>query len=368
MKILISFVILSLPFFGISGVEHSNFISFQLTGAQQQKLSLLIGSNKQAKDVFEKIKKTADSALSSEPNPVEVIRTEGLLKNDSKKIATQKSLKDMDKVYALAAAWVVTKDEKYRSKTKEFILAWAKVNKASGDPIDETNLEDMIRAYDFVKTGFTDDEQRIVDEWLLSVANAEVTIKRNNPKRATNFNNWNSHRLKVVGLIALVTGNKEYLDWVQSDYKEQIAKDLRPDGGSFDFEERDAMHYHLYTLEPLLVLCAAMKVRRYNLYDYQAPNGSSLKKSVAFIMPYVRGEKKHEEYVHSKVKFDRERASAGQKEFAVGREFEPKEALLTLSLYYFFDAEVLPLIQKLSNNDSLYPSWNVLIASVQNGR
>ena len=43
--------------------------------------------------------------------------------------------------------------------------------------------------------------------------------------------------------------------------KKQIAANLRPDGSSLDFHERDALHYHCYDLEPLLTLAIAASQR-----------------------------------------------------------------------------------------------------------
>ena len=42
-------------------------------------------------------------------------------------------------------------------------------------------------------------------------------------------------------------------------YRRQVAVDLDADGSSFDCHERDALHYHLYTLQPLLTLALAAR-------------------------------------------------------------------------------------------------------------
>ena len=47
------------------------------------------------------------------------------------------------------------------------------------------------------------------------------------------------------------------------------------------------------------------------------------------------------------------------------RLFRPEETLKTLTEYYFFNPSILPLIQKLANSSSAYPSWDILIESVQ---
>ena len=162
-----------------------------------------------------------------------------------------------------------------------------------------------------MKPAFADEERRRVEKWFSQVADMEIKIHDEYPGRSTAYNNWNSHRLKIVGLIALVTGEKSYLDHALRDYKIQISRDLRPDGSSFDFQERDALHYRLYALEPLLSLCIAAKELGYGFYSYESPEGCSLKKAAEFMIPFANGEKAHAEYVNSKIKFDGERARAG---------------------------------------------------------
>jgi hypothetical protein len=345
--------------------KETPYSPFQIDEAHRNILVSIIGHDPSAKELFATIKKKADGALKTSPNPIPLIRSEGLLNSDPKKKASSESLRDMDKIRALGIAWTVLKDAKYLDKAREYLLAWAAVNKSAGDPIDDTNLENAILTYDFIKNDCTDDEKSKIDAWFSQAADEEIRIRKKYPKRATAANNWNSHRLKVVGLIGLVTGNSDYISFTKEGYKNQIQDDLRADGSSFDFGERDAMHYHLYSIEPLLSLASAFSQRNIDLYTYVSPSGASLPKSCEFILPYVKGEKTHKEYVNSKVKFDRDRAAAGQKNFAAGREFEPKEALLALNLWYYFNPGVLSFVQEFTGKKGKYPTWEILLYSVQ---
>ena len=347
----------------IFAVEGEKFMSYQLNDSQLKSLIKLVKTDPDAGAVYRTMLGIADDALLEQPDPVEKIQTEGKLDRDPAKLETEKSLHDMKKIYALGVAWITTGDTRYAVKAKEFILAWAGINKSAGDPIDDTNLEQLIKAYDFLKTGFSGGEIEIVNRWLTDVANAEISTKT--PGKSTSMNNWNSHRIKIVGLIGFAIGKKPFVDFADLEYRLQVQNDLNPDGGSYDFTERDALHYHCYTLEPLLSIAAAGSLNGYGWFGYKAGNGSSLKKSVEFLLPYARGEQTHNEYVNSRVKFDFTRAAAGQKKFQIGRVFEPKEALPTLEEYYFFDRSILPLIQKILNTTSKYPSWEILLESAQ---
>jgi hypothetical protein len=128
------------------------------------------------------------------------------------------------------------------------------------------------------------------------------------------------------------------------------------------------LHYHCYDLEPLLALAVAARLNGIELYGYQAPTGSSLSKSVDFLLPYWDGARTHAEWVHSKVKFDRQRAEAGEKGFVVGAPFDPQEARRVLELAGFFEPRFLPVLARLTSASGgrmhpgvEYPTWQTVL-------
>src|ERR1700722_2579097 len=134
-------------------------------------------------------------ALTEDPHPIDTIRSEGLLQGDPKKTATQDALRDMGKMYALALVYRVGGDSAYFRTLQKFLDAWASTDKPRGDPIDDTNLDPVIEAYDMVKTGLPAAERKVVRDWLSLTAAWEQTAIYNKPGRATSYNNWHSHRL-----------------------------------------------------------------------------------------------------------------------------------------------------------------------------
>jgi hypothetical protein len=334
--------------------------SYQFPAARLAALETLVTTNPEAKAQYAALRKLADGILSATPKPIAKIQTEGKLAKDPLKIATDVSLRDMGKILPLAYAWLLSHEDRYAAKASEFLVAWANQNQATGDPIDETNLEPMIQAYDLIKAALATTDRQKIGAWLSSVAQAEIASRK--PGKDTSFNNWNSHRLKIVGLIGFSLNDQALIEFTEREFKHQIQSDLNPDGTSFDFLERDALHYHCYTLEPLLSLAInATLYGKKDWFTYIAPNGSSLAKSVAWLLPFAKGEQTHAEYVNSKVEFDRARAAAGQKEFQGGRLFEPEQATLTLEYDSYFDSTVGPLLQKVSNRHSDFPNWQMVV-------
>jgi hypothetical protein len=334
--------------------------SISLTDPQRLKLVALIQSDPEAAKLFDRVRRAADAALADEPHPIESIQTEGKLKTDPVKVKTTESLADMSRLDALGYAWAVTADAKYAAKTRQFILAWAKVNRSAGDPIDDTALEPLIVAYDLTRPTFPPAERDAADAYLRQVATKELeTGKRTGNNK---YNNWHSHRLKVVGLIAFVLRDRALIDQTAAAFREQVDKNLHPDGSSFDFHERDALHYHIYDLTPLLTLAIAARNNGIDLYAHRSPSGASLAKSIEFLLPYAQGTKQHAEFVNSKVAFDRKRAESGDKHYQAGTPFEPKEALPALERDELFDPSLLPLVTKLAGGKAEhYPTWQVLL-------
>jgi hypothetical protein len=97
------------------------------------KLRVIIRTNAIAAAEFAKLREVADRALDDEPDPIEKVISEGHLANDPLKIRSGAATKDINKTDCLGWTWAVTGDERYAAKVRDYILAWAKVNKADGD-------------------------------------------------------------------------------------------------------------------------------------------------------------------------------------------------------------------------------------------
>jgi hypothetical protein len=126
-----------------------------LTSEEIPRLRALVATNSAASAQFEDMAKKADAALKDEPHPIDKVISEGHLARDPRKVLTQAALADVAKVEALAWAWAVTGDARYVVQGRKFLLAWAAINKADANPINETKFEPMIVAYDLLRPGFT---------------------------------------------------------------------------------------------------------------------------------------------------------------------------------------------------------------------
>ncbi|RFB69451.1 MULTISPECIES: alginate lyase family protein [unclassified Herbaspirillum] len=305
----------------------------------------------------------ADEALAAEPQPIATLSSGGRLQGDAVKGKTAASIKDMDKIQALAVTYKMTGDARYAARAGAFLDAWAARNQPTGQPIDETGLEPGIFGYRIVRTDLPVAARERIDTWMRNIAQAEIDSRV--LKRPTATNNWHSHRLKIVGLIGYAIGDAKLIIYAKNGFRAQINDNLRPGGESIDFIERDALSYHVYDLRPLVTLALAFAEDGEDLYHWQAPNGASVARSVTWLLPYVRGEKTHAEFAGSQVPFDKARSDNHEKGHEIGTPYDPKNAQPLMDLAAAYDPACAELARSLGSGNNA--RLRLALSSLKNG-
>jgi hypothetical protein len=214
----------------------------------------------------------------------------------------------------------------------------------------------MITAYGLLYEYFKPDERAVINKWLHEIARLEMQGEKKN--------NWQAKRLWLIGFIGFILQEPKYVAFMESAYKKYVDQALHADGRSNDFIQRDAFHYHCSGLWPLIELAVAADRNGIDLEGYRNPEGGSLRKSIDFMVPYSNGEKQHEEFVHSKVTFDRIRADAGEDEYAC-KIFDGKRAAKVYEYYSYFDDSYLPLAFRINNLEvKRFSTWKTVINHV----
>jgi len=354
--------ILLLAFLAIGITAKAQYVS--LNNAEIDKLKQLVAADPSAKARFTELQKITDAALNEAPNPIDTIRSEGKLAGDPKKVATGNSLRDMRKMYALALLYRTTGEKKFLEKSIAYLVTWSKANTPNGDPIDDTNLDPAVEAYDLIKTDIPAADNKVIIAWLTQTAQME--INKFKPGKETAYNNWHSHRLKEVGEIGFAIRDEKFTQFAVEGLKKQIAVNLYADGSGVDYKLRDALHYHVYDLEPMIKLAIILKrATRVDYYNYVSENQSSIKGSVDWLLPFLTGQKTHAEFVNSTVSFDKKRAANGEKDYVAGTLFNPKNGVATLELAEYFTPDIIGLIQNLKASDQNYPDWQLVLNKVR---
>lgn len=127
-------------------------------------------------------------------------------------------------------------------------------------------------------------------------------------------NNWQSHRLKLATLGAFQSGEADLIARAHVLSDKHIAANLRPDGATVDFLQRDALHYVTYSLDSQLMAVLAARAHGQDWYAYEK-DGRSLPRTIAWLSAFASGRQEHIEFVHSFVPFDRQRAAWGLETF-----------------------------------------------------
>lgn len=231
--------------------------------------------------------------------------------------------------------------DKVISETESFIKTW----KPLGHPIIEyhiiTILFDQVIKRNINK--YDNNNICLLNNFLHSFA-TQLLNTYNNPSLLINptdgkqyakdiqYNNFQSIRIYIITYIGNYLKNDLYINWGHTSLLSQIPLNLYKDGSSYDFKHRSSMGYHVYNMKPLLQSIEILQ-NYYKDYDYYniEINGSSIKKSVNFIIPYLNGEKRNFMLLESQLLSDKKSSN-------YGKEWDPKDAKQILKIASQFDS------------------------------
>jgi multidrug resistance efflux pump len=238
----------------------------------------------------------ADHAVRKGLAPVEIIHSAGVVdKSSPELIESRRALQDADNFALLAMAYKLTGKAEYRDAARQIVDAWARVNKPTGNPIDETRLETFLWGLDLLGSEV---ENAPVQAWLGRWRDANRNWKFGSN---TETNNHKTHHLKILLMLDRLLGRTGDYDNDLADVQRHLSVNLAsPDGKSLDYDQRDAMHYHVFDLEAwteieLITGCC----------------GSHIDRAFGFFERTLREDPQHTEFAHSTAPIDAKRAAAG---------------------------------------------------------
>jgi hypothetical protein len=334
------------------------------TSEEIARLQALVKTSPDAAQWATSLTQSAEAALDQTPHPIAKIQTAGKLKGSVEKNQTEEALKDISRLKSLEYGFVLTGRVDFQKKAETYVLAWAKTCQPPENPIDGTNLETFIETYDLVRPDMAPGDQSVVDGWLRHVE--QTLFASDDLHKKNHINNWQAHRLKIIGMAAFTLGDVAMEQQVLDEFKALLSVNLNQDGTTYDFLERDALHYHVYDLEPMIRLAIIyQRAQNLDLYHWKTDGDASVAQCVAFLIPFAMGEKTHAEYVHTQVKFDIQRAQNHEKGHGIGELFEPKAAQKCLELAQYYRSELKTLVATLAQKpDTAYPSLQILVNEV----
>ncbi len=298
--------------------------------------------------------KSVAARLNAQPKPLVRLHTEGTLPHEGIYDESVEAQKDLDLMRDAALVWRATGDDRYLRLVDRFLYAWATTYRPSYDPIDETHFGEMILAYDLTASALPVKTRNASAAFIATLANGYVARIDAEPRPliGTYRNNWESHRVKLVSMAAFTLDDRKLINAAQRLFVEQVTNNIAADGSTFDFTERDALHYVTYDLEPLVIAALAARRHNRNWLTERGKNGASLMSALNWLAPYALGEKTHEEFIGSRVPFDAKRREAGVPGFS--GQWDPRRAAELFHLAARLSGRYAPIAQRLQPEP---PAW-----------
>lgn len=301
----------------------------------------------------------ANATLDRPPGAIPHAHTEGTLPGKGIREISIKAREDQPIVLNFALAYRLTGDRRFLEATGRYLENWADIYQISFNPIDETGFDTLVMATDLTESDLPAPIRAKVDVFWRRMAVGYLDAMDAGPTNA--HTNWQSHRIKMATLAAYQTGDAKLIARARDAFRKQIGVNLYADGSTFDFHERDALHYVTYNLDPLMMAALSAQAHGEDWFIWKSPTGSSLPHSLDWLAAFARGEKTHSEFVNSKIQFDRDRANSGQKEYAP-HDWDVSNGASTYTLASLLDARYLPLRDDLVKRTGKKPApWTDIL-------
>jgi hypothetical protein len=256
------------------------------------------------------LKKTK-ALLKKPPTPIKRLQSSGITNAKNKALKkTRIALRDSQNTALLALAYYVTGEAAYAKQAKNYLLAWAKTHQPNGHPINETRLEGFLWAYDLLYCEFNSTEHRNIKIWLLN-----IQINKHNWQfgASSGKNNLRTHQLKILLMLDRLLEDEASLNQDKETLRQHIDNYLFADCISIDYQERDALHYHVYDLEPWLEIAL--------LEPSYFPR---IQPAYDFLLKQIKDGNIHNQFANSKQKIDSKREKGGFSYAKKGGSFDTK--------------------------------------------
>jgi len=209
---------------------------------------------------------------------------------------------------ALASAYQLTKDKKYVEHASKHMSAWfvdeatmmnpnlqfaqAIKGRATGRGI---GIIDTIHLMEVAQGVLV--MEKLIDKGLMAgirkwFSNYLIwlTTHQYGKDEMNALNNHGTCWVMQVASFAKLTGNKELLDFCRERYKTILLPSQMAIDGSFPLELKRTKPYgySIFNLDAMTMICQILSDPDNDLWNYQTPDGKSIRKGIEFLCPYVK--------------------------------------------------------------------------------
>jgi hypothetical protein len=213
-------------------------------------------------------------------------------------------------VPALVAAWKTTGEQRYANHALTHLRAWfvdprtrlnpnlqyaqAIFGKTTGRGIgiiDTVHLVEVARAIEVLQDGgaLSGKEREDIHAWFTDYLHWLTTSKNGLEEREAK-NNHGSCWLLQVAAFAQLTGDQQLLAYARDRFKTVLLPTQLAADGSLPLELKRTKPYGyvLFNLEALAAMCRILSTPQDKLWTYSTPDGRSMAKAMAWMVPYIR--------------------------------------------------------------------------------
>lgn len=291
---------------------------------------------------------SARLAAQQQPRPLAIIVYEGRVSNDPQRIASVRHLQDMAALHDLTWSWHLSGDPSLAEAGIRYLMHWMEQCPPSGNDVNDHKLTPMLEAFEALNPLLRPDQRATARAWTARFAEAHWRGLQQAFADGRANTNRTSKRVKMLLQAAVVLDDEAEVQRALDAYRRHMALALRADGSSHDLNYRGAMHYHVSTVRALVETAVLARAVGVDLLDEANPQGGSLRRSLDWILPYARGEKVHEEWVHSQVGLDRRRWESGDPFYRPGKPWNPAAAADVFALASLLDPGYAPVASSLA--------------------
>jgi hypothetical protein len=276
-----------------------------------------------------RILEVAEQNLSLTVQPIAEFHLQGTLESDPRYQQSDAAKATFTPILDLALCARLAQEplrSSCRSKAASALSAWASVYVPTGDPINENAFRFLFEAADLLHPELDAASWTPLADWIRKFAvQGDALYLTFGAKDGRRVNNWMAWRILIRAQAGTLLNDTAFQDQTRDLLAKFLPQNFQPDGRTTDFIQRDALHYHIYDLQPLVELALLTPK------DSNSKLVADVASGLNFMRPYFEGKLLHEEWVHSTVPFDVARCKAGQKDYCP-HVWDPKEARQLLRL------------------------------------
>ena len=217
-------------------------------------------------------------------------------------------------VPALAAAWMLTEEERYAAHAAKHLRAWFLDPATLMNPnlqyaqaihgrfagrgtgiIDTIHLVEVARSIPVLSTSksLTAAEQADLKKWFSDYLQWMTTSKNGQDERDAK-NNHGTCWVMQVAEFARYTGNREQTDYCRARVKTVLFANQIAADGSFPQELRRTKpyNYSLFNLDAMTTSCHILSTREDDLWTCKLPDGRGMERVMAFMYPFIADKKR----------------------------------------------------------------------------